>query len=222
MSRVKYPSQQPDSTMDGTELDSFLTSMATATGSVDGTNLRDRGLDHRSVASGAVAEMLNFAGSSPAAPIRLGTRAAQGMTAGSYAALNPGVPFTTGNFTLETNDIVELEASIYVSAAVAGTEEGLLAGDQLNVKLQYSNNSGGAWSDLAGSERRMGHAAATINNALGNTEPVAHHGSVAPFAVYEATTGTAVSFRVVVFSNNSNDVYFEASSFAGVRLRRAN
>ena len=84
-----------------------------------------------------------------------------------------------------------------------------------------SKVSGGSYQKMVGSERRMGNPASSVTNANGQTEPNAHHGSMALFAVWEGASGTTVQFRVVVKSNNTNDVYFEDCSFTAIRLRRA-
>lgn len=217
MGRVIYPLQQPDTNMDGVSLDSFLTDMQTETASLDAVNFRDRGFDQRAAADNLVAELLFT-------PIVHKARTAQTMTAGTAVLLNPGTSFETADVALEQYDIVELEASLYVSADLAGVEEGRLAGDRVRVRIQASTNSGGAWSDLPGSRRGMGATATPIPGQYGSNEPEGHHGSMHPFALYTVALGGAIAsvrFRVVVECNNANDVYFEDCSFYAVKLRRA-
>ena len=188
MGRVEYPLQQPDSNMDGAGLDTFLTNMQTQTGSLDGTNFRDRG------------------------------------TGGSWVLLNPGTSFETPNFSLAQYEIVELEASIYVSASLTGTAAGRPAGDTLGVRIEVSTNGTlGPWTEIVGSQRWLGATVAAVPGQYGNNEPEANHGSLHPFAVYTAALGGAVPqvrFRVAAFSNNSNAMFFEDSQFYGIRLRR--
>ena len=225
MGRVEYPLQQPDSNMDGAGLDTFLTNMQTQTGSLDGTNFRDRGLDHRAVGSEVVAELMGTG------PIVHTTRANQirpdgtaGMSAGSWVLLNPGTSFETPDFSLAQYEIVELEASIYVSASLTGTAAGRLAGDTLGVRIEVSTNgTGGPWAEIVGSQRWLGATVAAVPGQYGNNEPEANHGSLHPFAVYTAALGGAVPqvrFRVAAFSNNSIAMFFEDSQFYGIRLRR--
>ena len=218
MDRVEYPLQQPDSNMDGAGLDTFLTNMQTQTGSLDGTNFRDRGLDHRAVGSEVVAELMGTG------PIVHTTRASQTMTGGSWVLLNPGTSFETPNFSLAQYEIVELEASIYVSASLTGTAAGRPAGDTLGVRIEVSTNGTlGPWTEIVGSQRWLGATVAAVPGQYGNNEPEANHGSLHPFAVYTAALGGAVPqvrFRVAAFSNNSNAMFFEDSQFYGIRLRR--
>lgn len=217
MGRVTYPLQQPDTNMDGVSLDSFLTDMQTETASLDGVNFRDRGFDQRAAADNLVAELLFT-------PIVHKARAAQGLTAGAVAALAPGsTSFETAFVALDQYDVVELEASIYVSAQLSSTQQGRLAGDKVLVWLQRKVGTGGAWTDIAGSKRALGCEQATVSGQYGANEPEGHHGTLHPFAVYtDASAGAIaeVKFRIVVQCNSSSNVYFEDCTFYGLKLRR--
>lgn len=131
MGLVEYTPLQPGTTS-ATDADAIFTAIATETGSADGANFAEEGLDKGAMEA-------NIQSVRAFDKINETTVGTQALTT-TYAAVNFGTAMQTGAFTIAADEI--LFAQFSAEFLSDSTQEGVPLGGQVKVRFAYDAGSG--------------------------------------------------------------------------------